>query len=204
MNLRPLLGVLLAVLLLPASAWNRSELVKDGRAQIGLTTGYDASYRVLAYPNGDVPMTSGVCTDVVVRALRLQGIDLQQRVHEDMRAHFRLYPQRWGLKGPDRNIDHRRVPNLQVYFQRHARSLPPTRDAQDYEAGDIVSWNLPDGRPHIGIVSDRKAEDGTPLVIHNIGAGVQEEDMLWSFKITGHYRPGPAPKTQPPKTSRPD
>ena len=186
--LRPLLTLLLMALL-PAHGWDRAALVKAGRAQIGVTTGYDPSYRVLAYPGGDVAPQTGVCTDVLIRALRAQGIDLQRRVHEDMRGHFSRYPQRWGLKGPDRNIDHRRVPNLQVYFQRHGQSLAPSRTASDYEAGDIVSWNLADGRPHIGIISDRKAEDGTPLVIHNIGAGVKEENVLWDFKITGHYRP---------------
>ena len=186
--LRPLLTLLLMALL-PAHGWDRAALVKAGRAQIGVTTGYDPSYRVLAYPGGDVAPQTGVCTDVLIRALRAQGIDLQRRVHEDMRGHFSRYPQRWGLKGPDLKIYHRRVTNHHFYFHRHFHIMAPSRTSSDYEAGDIVSWNLADGRPHIGIISDRKAEDGTPLVIHNIGAGVKEENVLWDFKITGHYRP---------------
>jgi uncharacterized protein len=162
-------------------------LVGAARAQVGVTTGYDGSYRRLAYPGGDVPLHTGVCTDVLVRAYRELGIDLQQRVHEDMRSAFAKYPQNWGLRGPDRNIDHRRVPNLQAYFRRHGSELPVTASAGDYRPGDIVSWRLDSGLPHIGIVSDR-SRDGRPLILHNIGGGVREEDMLFDYAVTGRYR----------------
>lgn len=164
-----------------------ARLVAAATAQIGVTTGYDGSYRRLAYPNGDVPAATGVCTDVLIRAYRALGIDLQARVHEDMRRAFAAYPQRWGLRGPDRSIDHRRVPNLQAYFARHGTTLAISDAAGDYAAGDIVTWDLGGGIPHIGLVSDRRV-DGRPLVIHNIGAGVQLEDILFEYTITGHYR----------------
>jgi uncharacterized protein YijF (DUF1287 family) len=143
----------------------------------------------LPYPGGDVPQERGVCTDVVIRALRPQGLDLQKAVHEDMRAHFRLYPKNWGLRAPDRNIDHRRVPNLQTWFVRQGWSLRPTREASSYRPGDLVTWMLPGNLPHIGIVSDRKSATGTPLIIHNIGRGTREENILFDYPITGHYRP---------------
>ena len=154
---------------------------------------YDPAYVVLKYPGGDVPAHTGVCTDVIVRAYRTLGIDLQKRVHEDMRAHFKLYPSHWGASRPDRNIDHRRVPNLAVFFRRHGKSLPVTRQGSSYRPGDMVTWNLKmPGRgwlPHIGIVVDRKSRDGKrPLIVHNIGAGPVLEDMLFDYKITGHYR----------------
>ncbi|MFZ2754817.1 MAG: DUF1287 domain-containing protein [Lysobacteraceae bacterium] len=165
-------------------------LVNAARRQIGVTVSYDPAYTRIPYPGGDVPESRGVCTDVVIRALRTQRIDLQQRVHEDMRAHFALYPQKWGLRGPDRNIDHRRVPNLQMWFARQGWSLPITARAADYRAGDLVTWMLPGNLPHIGIVSDRKTMLGaTPLIIHNIGRGTREEDILFDHNITGHYRP---------------
>lgn len=164
-------------------------LVAAARKQIGVTVRYDPAYVVLAYPNGDVPQERGVCTDVAIRAFRAQGIDLQREVHEDMRANFARYPQKWGLRGPDRNIDHRRVPNLQVWFARQGWSLAPTRKAADYRAGDLVTWMLPGNLPHIGIVSDRKSLFGTPLIVHNIGRGAREEDILFDYAITGHYRP---------------
>ena len=153
------------------------------RSQIGRTVRYDPAYTALDYPMGDVPIAKGVCTDVVVRALRQQSIDLQQLVHQDMKANFSAYPNRWGLKRPDPNIDHRRVPNLEVYFTRHGWAV------QDgYRAGDIVTWRLAGSRlPHIGIVSDRKQGD-TPLIIHNIGAGTREEDILFRHEIAGHFR----------------
>lgn len=150
---------------------------------------YDPSYFPLAYPNGDVPPGKGVCTDVVVRAYRKLGIDLQQRVHEDMKGHFSAYPANWGLSGPDTNIDHRRVPNLMTFFGRHGETLALSRDAADYRAGDIVCWDLGGGTTHIGILANRRSADGTrPLVIHNIGAGQVLEDMLFRFTIIGHYR----------------
>lgn len=163
--------------------------VASARKQVGVTLVYDPAYVRLPYPGGDVPQERGVCTDVVIRALRPQGLDLQKAVHEDMRAHFGLYPKNWGLRAPDRNIDHRRVPNLQTWFARQGWSLRPTREASNYRPGDLVTWMLPGNLPHIGIVSDRKSLTGTPLIIHNIGRGTREENILFSYPITGHYRP---------------
>lgn len=165
-----------------------SPLVVAARRQIGVTVVYDPAYVRLPYPGGDVPASRGVCTDVVIRAFRAQGLDLQQRVHEDMRAHFANYPQKWGLRGPDSNIDHRRVPNLQTWFARQGWSRTATRDATDYRAGDLVTWMLPGNLPHIGIVSDRRSLAGTPLIIHNIGNGAREDNILFDYPITGHYR----------------
>ncbi|HEX5756416.1 MAG TPA: DUF1287 domain-containing protein [Arenimonas sp.] len=162
-------------------------LADAASAQIGVTTGYDGRYVRLAYPGGDVPLHTGVCTDVLIRAYRVLGIDLQQRVHEDMRRHFAAYPALWGLHAPDRNIDHRRVPNLETYFRRHGKSLRPSGDDADFRPGDIVSWRLPGGLPHIGIVSPRR-NGSRPLIIHNIGNGVREEDVLRAWPIHGHFR----------------
>jgi uncharacterized protein len=165
-------------------------LVAAAREQIAVTVHYDPSYRRIGYPNGDVPPDRGVCTDVVIRAYRRNGVDLQTAVHEDMRASFAKYPKIWGLARPDPNIDHRRVPNLQTFFTRHGEVVAP---GGAYRPGDIVTWRLPGGAPHIGIVSDRKSRAGTPLVIHNIGRGTLEEDVLHAFTITGHFRyPPPA------------
>jgi len=150
---------------------------------------YDAAYLRLAYPMGDVPANQGVCSDEVIRAYRLLGIDLQRLVHEDMARAFHVYPKSWGMKAPDSNIDHRRVPNLAMFFARHGKSLAVTDDAVDYKPGDVIAWAMPDGRPHIGIVTEQRTGDGVrPLVMHNIGAGPQIEDMLFGLKITGHYR----------------
>lgn len=150
---------------------------------------YDGAYRRIGYPNGDVPASIGVCTDVIVRAYRRLGVDLQVNVHEDMRRAFMAYPQLWRLRGPDSNIDHRRVPNLQRFFSRAGAALPISRDASAYRAGEIVSWTLPGNLPHIGIVSDRRSDDGArPLIVHNIGRGPEVEDMLFAYTITGHYR----------------
>lgn len=165
-------------------------LVVAARRQIGVTLLYDPAYVEIPYPGGDVPAERGVCTDVVVRALRSGGVDLQQAIHEDMRAHFAEYPQQWGLQRPNRSIDHRRVPNQMRWFEREGWSQPITVNAADYAAGDIAAWKLSgSGLLHIGIVSDRKARDGTPLVIHNIGNGTQEDDILFRHAIIGHYRP---------------
>ncbi len=165
-------------------------LCDHARAQIGVTVSYDPEYRKLDYPNGDVPQETGVCTDVVIRAFRKMGFDLQKLVHEDMAANFKKYPAQWGLKKPDKNIDHRRVPNLQTYFKRQGWDLPITDKASDYLPGDIVTWFLSGNSvPHIGIVSDKSSLLGTPLIIHNIGGGTQEHDCLFRYKITGHYRP---------------
>lgn len=181
--------VALAGLLLVPVAWADVMLVRAARSQIGQTVSYDPAYRRLGYPNGDVAGDRGVCTDVVIRALRAsRSVDLQRLVHEDMNAHFAHYPKLWGLARPDRNIDHRRVPNLQVYFARQGWSLPISRRAQDYKPGDLVTVLIPPRLPHIMIVSDRKNAKGRPLVIHNIGAGTREEDRLFEFEITGHYR----------------
>jgi uncharacterized protein YijF (DUF1287 family) len=158
-------------------------------AQVGVTLHYDPAYTKLAYPNGDVPLERGVCSDVVIRALRRQGTDLQRLVHEDMKAHFSAYPRNWGLRRPDRNIDHRRVLNLQTYFARRGFALPITKNARDYATGDIVAYTLPGDLPHIGIVAARRTVDGArPLLIHNIGAGTQIEDRLFDYEIVGHYR----------------
>lgn len=161
------------------------------REQIGVTVIYDPDYVSLKYPGGDVPIDRGVCTDVVIRAMRGLQFDLQKEVHEDMKKNFSAYPSRknWGLKRTDRNIDHRRVPNLQTFFKRKGWSQPITENPADYKPGDIVTCLLGGSLPHIMIVSDRKNDDGVPLIIHNIGAGTQEEDDLFTFKLTGHYRP---------------
>jgi uncharacterized protein YijF (DUF1287 family) len=154
-----------------------------------VTTSYDPAYRRLAYPGGDVAIATGVCADVVVRALRQVGIDLQREVHRDMRADFAAYPALWGLTRPDRHIDHRRVPNLRRWFERHGWSLAPSAHAGDYQPGDIVSWRLDNGRPHIGIVAAHFAPgDARRLVVHNIAVGAGEEDVLFSWRIDGHFR----------------
>jgi uncharacterized protein YijF (DUF1287 family) len=162
-------------------------LLEGAYAQLGVTYLYDSSYRPIVFPGGDVPLYRGVCSDVVVRAYRHIGVDLQLLVNQDMTRAFAAYPHLWGLSHPDPNIDHRRVPNLQAFFARHGESLPITANAADYRPGDIVTWRLPAGHPHIGLVSDRIAE-GRPLVIHNIGWGARLEDTLFDYPITGHYR----------------
>ena len=152
---------------------------------------YDGRYFIITYPNGDVPDDVGVCTDLVVRSYRKLGIDLQRLVHEDMRDHFDQYPSRriWGLHRPDRNIDHRRVPNLQAFFVRNGETLPITQRPGGYEPGDLVTWMLPGHLPHIGIVTDRlDGAFGAPLIVHNIGYGPELEDILFKYRITGHYR----------------
>lgn len=152
---------------------------------------YDGSYRSIPYPGGDVPDHVGVCTDVVIRAYRALGIDLQKDVHEEMTAHFEAFPPRWGLARPDPNIDHRRVPNLQVLFERRGESLPVTADAGSYAVGDLVTWRVAGRLPHIGIVTGRRSTDGQrPLIVHNIGRGPELDDMLFVHPITGHYRYG--------------
>jgi uncharacterized protein YijF (DUF1287 family) len=149
---------------------------------------YDPSYVQIAYPNGDVPANTGVCTDVIIRAYRKLGIDLQKKVHEDMKANFDKYPKKWGLKQPDKNIDHRRVPNLMVFFSKHGTVKKISQNPSDYQPGDIVCWDLNGkGLTHIGIVSGKKSEDGKRyLIIHNIGAGQVLEDCLFNYTIIGH------------------
>jgi hypothetical protein len=156
---------------------------------------YDGAYRSIDYPGGDVPADIGVCTDVVIRSYRALGVDLQVLVHEDMKSDFEAYPSRriWGLSRTDRNIDHRRVPNLQTFFERHGESMTISQSSGDYVPGDIVSWMLPGNLPHIGIVTDRvNVNSGQPMVVHNIGAGPQLEDILFEYPITGHYRYQPS------------
>lgn len=164
-------------------------LLQSAYAQVGKTVSYDPAYTSIAFPGGDVPLDRGVCTDVIVRAYRGIGVDLQLLVNKDMHAAFSAYPKLWGLSRPDANIDHRRVQNLAVFFKRHGKELPASSEARDYKPGDIVTWRLPDGRPHIGLVSDRQA-GGTPLIVHNISAGAEVEDTLFAFTISGHYRYG--------------
>ena len=150
---------------------------------------YDPSYFRIAYPNGDVPSHKGVCTDVVIRAYRKLGIDLQKEVHTDMQANFNLYPRNWGLSKPDKNIDHRRVPNLMIFFKRHGQMLSLSSSPADYRPGDIVCWDLGGGLVHIGLVSNKKVPGGERyLIIHNIGAGQVAEDVIFSYKIIGHFR----------------
>ncbi len=152
---------------------------------------YDPAYVAIAYPMGDVPADTGVCSDVIIRSYRQLNIDLQKRMHEDMRKNFSGYPKKWGLRRPDKNIDHRRVPNLQTFFSRHGQSLKISQNPKDYRPGDVVSWNLVSAGilDHIGIVSQKRTADGVrPLIVHNIGRGPQLEDILFIYKITGHYR----------------
>ena len=152
---------------------------------------YDPAYFRIDYPNGDVPANKGVCTDVVIRAYRKMGIDLQKEVHEDMKANFRKYPKNWGLTKTDRNIDHRRVPNLMTFFSRHGTVRKISQDPNDYQPGDIVCWNLGGGTTHIGIVVKQKSRDRQRhLIVHNIGAGQVLADCLFSYTIIGHYRYG--------------
>jgi uncharacterized protein YijF (DUF1287 family) len=154
------------------------------------TVRYDAEYVRIPYPGGDVPSDTGVCTDEIIRSYRAVGVDLQKEVHEDMAQNFSAYPRKWRwLSGkPDSNIDHRRVPNLMVFFQRKGEALPITTVAHDYNPGDLVTYDLGGNVPHIGIVVDRKGASGRYMIVHNIGQGPKMEDVLFNWKITGHYR----------------
>ena len=154
------------------------------------TVRYDPAYVRIPYPNGDVPEKMGVCTDEIIRTYRAVGIDLQKEVHEDMAKNFSAYPnmQKWGLRRTDTNIDHRRVPNLAVFFRRNGDSMATTTVASTYQPGDLVTWDLGGGIPHIGIVVDKKAASGRYMVVHNIGQGPRMEDVLFTWKITGHFR----------------
>ena len=174
-----------------ASGSFTKRLIGAAVAQTTSRVTYDGSYRRIGYPGGDVPAHIGVCTDLIVRAYRAVGVDLQVRVHEDMSAAFAAYPRAWGLAHPDSNIDHRRVPNLQTYFRRRGAARPISTDASDYAAGDLVTWMLPGNVPHIGLVTDQRSADGQrPMMAHNIGRGPEIEDMLFAFPVTGHYRYG--------------
>ncbi len=176
-------------------AWGQQSFYqKLSNASIELTKQnvvYDPSYYAIGYPNGDVPSDKGVCTDVVIRAYRKLGIDLQKEVHLDMKAHFSKYPQKWGAKKTDKNIDHRRVPNLMVFFARYGKVKPDSDNPDDYQPGDIVCWDISDGRgvTHIGLVVNQKSADGKRyLMVHNIGGGQVLADCLFEFKIIGHYQ----------------
>jgi uncharacterized protein YijF (DUF1287 family) len=181
--------LLLLLLVSSAVADTGTKVTNAARKQVGVTKIYDPAYVGLKYPGGDVPKDRGVCTDVVIRALR-DGLaqDLQKLIHEDMRKNFSKYPKIWGLSRTDRSIDHRRVPNMKAYFKRQGFSKPATKKAADYRAGDLVTCTVPPNLPHIMIVSDGKSADGTPLVIHNIGRGAREENSLFTYPLTGHYR----------------
>ena len=175
---------------LPDNVSPQLKQMLDGAiAQAGVTTGYDPSYVALDYPGGDVPEKTGVCSDVVVRAFRKAGIDLQKEVHEDMKLARSEYPRKWGAIGPDRNIDHRRVLNLMTYFTRQGKSLPLSNSSTDYQPGDIVAWELTSGIDHIGIVTNMLSDsEDRYLIVHNIGAGTRIEDVLFVWTIKGHYR----------------
>ena len=168
----------------PAAA----KLMAAARRQVGVTLSYDPAYTRLPFPNGDVPRAKGVCTDVVIRAYRDGfALDLQALVHADMRANFAAYPKTWGLRAPDRNIDHRRVPNLRTWLTRQRASLPIPANGAGWQPGDIFTSSLTGGATHIGIVSDRMGAKA-PLILHNIGGGAREEDALLDWPITGRYR----------------
>jgi uncharacterized protein YijF (DUF1287 family) len=173
----------------PNASPQLKQFVEAAIEQSKVTTGYDPSYVKIDYPNGDVSSGTGVCSDVVVRAFRKVGIDLQKEVHEDMQRAWSVYPRKWGARGSDTNIDHRRVLNLTTWFDRQGKSLPITNDRADYLPGDIVAWELSDGVEHIGILTNLSSEaDKHYLIVHNIGAGARVEDVLLAWKIIGHYR----------------
>lgn len=166
------------------------QALESAHRQLETTKNYTQEYIAIKYPNGDVPPETGACTDVIIRAFRAAGVDLQKEVHEDMRAHFAVYPKKWGLPKPDTNIDHRRVPNLQTFFQRRGKSLPVTRNARAFQPGDVVAWNIDGkGMTHIGVVSNVFDETAKRyLIIHNMGWGTKLEDRLLQWEIIGHYR----------------
>lgn len=181
--------ILLCIARVAAQDDVRQKLVKEAVKLTEQPVVYDPSYFRIPYPNGDIPADKGVCTDVVIRAYRKIGIDLQQKVHEDMQENFGKYPKLWGLSKPDTNIDHRRVPNLMTFFSRFGTSLTTGKDAKEYKPGDVVTWSLEKGLVHIGIVIDKKSDDGLRyLIVHNIGSGQEISDCLFSFSILGHYR----------------
>jgi uncharacterized protein YijF (DUF1287 family) len=175
---------------LPANSSPNLKLVIEGAIdQVGKTTAYDPSYQKLDYPNGDVPIETGVCSDVIVRAFRKAAIDLQKDVHEDMKSNFSAYPTKWGLNGPDPNIDHRRVPNLETYFTRKGKSLSTTGASDNFLPGDVITWDLGTGQDHVGMVTNVWYKPSQRyLIVHNIGSGTLMEDVLFAWKITGHYR----------------
>lgn len=166
-----------------------SQLAQAAESQLAHKVTYNSAYYAIPYPMGDIPAHLGVCSDVVIRAYRVLGVDLQQLVHQDLSAHFLAYPKMWRSWQPDTNIDHRRVPNLMTFFNRAGAALPLSEKANDYQPGDLVVWNIGHWLTHIGVVaSQRSAQSGNPLILHNIGAGVQLEDQLFANPIIGHYR----------------
>ena len=169
-------------------------LLSGSYAQIGVTVGYDPAYRTLAYPGGDVPLETGVCSDVVIRAYRAAGADLQDLVHRDMSGRFSQYPGKYGLAAPDANIDHRRVPNLMEFFRGAGASRPVTDSGADYAPGDVVAWSFPGNRTHIGLVSGWVTPEGVPVIVNNSGGGTVLQDILFAFPIIGHYRWAPPAK----------
>lgn len=189
---RHMLGLVAAGLAFPTEAKRASDtylLISAARRQVGITLAYDPAYSKLAFPGGDVARSKGVCTDVVIRAYRDGlNVDLQALVNADMKRAFAAYPKRWGLKSTDRNIDHRRVPNLQTFLVRQGAKLPVTSTYADWRPGDVFTSLVGGNLPHIGIVSDQKSWQGAPLVIHNIGRGTREEAALFDHPLTGHYR----------------
>jgi len=188
---RPLIIALLCIVVHAVNAQSafHKQLADSALTLTKDKVSYDPSYFTIKYPNGDVPTDKGVCTDVVIRAYRKLGIDLQKEVHEDMSAHFSIYPKIWGLSRTDKNIDHRRVPNLMTFFKRKGGALTITKKPEDYLEGDIVCWNLGGAITHIGIVANKKSRNHKrPLIIHNIGAGQVLEDCLFRYKIIGHFR----------------
>lgn len=185
-------GLCIGAFGLAGGAWaatTAERLIAAARRQVGVTLAYDPAYTVLAFPNGDVPRAKGVCTDVVIRAYRdALGIDLQALVNADMKGNFGAYPKNWGLRRPDRNIDHRRVPNLATYWTRQRARLPLPGSPGDWRPGDIFTAMTGGRFPHTGIVSDRTSAAGRPLIIHNIGRGTREEDALFDHVLTGRFR----------------
>ncbi len=188
--MRFLVCLILLLGLAPSAAAKSAEaVVRAAQARTLADVRYDPKYVKLSYPGGDVPADTGVCTDVIIRTYRNAfAFDFQRAVHEDMRKAFSAYPKIWGLKRPDKNIDHRRVPNLETYLKRQGAAVPITKNAEDYLPGDIVTWRLGGRLAHIGIVSDKKSEWGTPLIVHNVGAGPVEDDLLFNTDIHGHFR----------------
>jgi uncharacterized protein YijF (DUF1287 family) len=192
---RGMLSALLAFALAAVPARADTAFLKTvteaAQAQTNERVVYDGRYLKLAYPGGDVPAGTGVCTDVIIRAYRKAGLDLQVAVHEDMKKNFSVYPKKWGRREPDPNIDHRRVPNLMTFFERRGASLPMTRRGADYRPGDVVAWDLGGGVTHIGVVVAQPSGAAKPWIVHNIGAGPKREDVLFDWKQIGHYRYAP-------------
>jgi uncharacterized protein YijF (DUF1287 family) len=184
----PLTTPTLPPVLRPTPPAHVAKMLGSLTKQVAITRSYDPSYVNIPYPGGDVKGNTGVCADVIVRAFRAQGIDLQREVHEDMAKNFSVYPKKWGMKRPDTNIDHRRVYNLMAFFERKGKSLPITHNPDDYLPGDVVAWDLGEGQGHIGIVTEYKTPDGIPVTAHNVGYGTNMENALFFWPIIGHYR----------------